>query len=152
MVYSWKDQFSYKIPAEVVGKEFEKLERKNGGVTRENVLDSARSSNSPLHELFEWNDTVAAEQYRLQQATTLICALHIEVDSQDDEPQKLRAYVNVGDERSGRFINIDTAFQNNETRDIVLERALRELKAFEKKYRALSEFSSLFAEINKLTA
>ena len=46
MVYKWK-HYGYSIPAEVVGKHFEKLEKKEGGLTSQNVLESARSEKSP---------------------------------------------------------------------------------------------------------
>jgi hypothetical protein len=36
------------------------------------VVEAARDPGSPLHDSFEWNDSVAAERYRLEQARRLI--------------------------------------------------------------------------------
>ena len=72
MVYKYKNGISYSVPAQVVGKQFEKIEKKYGELNSQNVLDSARSEKSPIHDLFEWDDTQAAEKYRLSQASKLI--------------------------------------------------------------------------------
>ena len=149
MVYKWAYDNRYSISADVVGKHFEKLEKEYGSLDRNNVLDSARAEDSPIHELFEWDDTVAAEQYRLHQASALICSLTVEINT-ENKPIKCRAYLNVSTKKEGRFVNIDTAFQTEDTREIVFQRALNELKAFQQKYRNLSEFSNIFAELDKL--
>lgn len=50
-----------------------------GILTAENVVNAARSKDNPLHKAFEWDDNIAAERYRLQQAGQLIrCVVIIE--------------------------------------------------------------------------
>lgn len=44
----------------------------NGVLSAEIIIDDARNSNSPLHDLFDWNDSNAAHQYRLYQASRVI--------------------------------------------------------------------------------
>lgn len=150
MVYKWS-KVSYSVSADIVGKHFEKLEKKYGEVNRVNVLDSARPEKSPIHSLFEWDDTKAAENYRLTQASMLICNLDIEVQTEDEsKPITCRAFVNTSESVTGSFVNIQSAFQNEDTKEIVLQRALQELKAFEKKYENLTELSEIFAEIDQL--
>lgn len=149
MVYKWKD-YKYPIKAEVVGKHFEKVEKKYGELTSVNVLESARPEKSPIHSLFEWNDTQAAEKYRLEQASKLIVNLSVEVQTEDKKPLICRAFVNVSEKKNGSFINIESAFKSEETKDIVLKRALQELQAFEQKYKNLELFADLFSEIESL--
>jgi len=48
------------------------LEDSDGTVTASRVVDAARDPNHPFHSRFEWDDTVASEKYRQQQARTLI--------------------------------------------------------------------------------
>lgn len=150
MVYRY-NRYQYSVPAEVVGKHFEKVEKKYGSITSQNVLESARSVKSPIHSLFEWDDTKAAEEYRLRQATLLITNLAVEVEIPEAKPIICRAYVNVSDAKKGRFMKIDSAFKVEETREIVIERALRELRAFQEKYKNLEVLADLFAEIDSLT-
>lgn len=44
-------------------------------ITPEQVLEKARDEQSELHKCFEWNDSIAAEKYRLQQARTAYSVL-----------------------------------------------------------------------------
>ena len=151
MVYSWKN-YGYSVSADVAGKEIEKIEKKYGSVTSELVLQSATPESSPLHDVFEWDDSVAGHKYRLQQATVLICNLSREVDPNEEEkrPIQVRAFVDVSENTRGQFVNVTSAFKNVDTREIVLKRALSELKAFEEKYKNLLELASLFEVIDHL--
>lgn len=146
MVYKWKN-YKYSVPAEVVGKHFQKLEKKEGALTSQNVLESARSEKSPIHSLFEWDDTKAAEQYRLKQAAQLICNLTVEIET-DDKPIECRAYMDVSEAKVGSFINVQSAFQSEESREVVLRRALNELSAFKAKYKNLLELQDVFDVID----
>lgn len=141
MVYKWSN-VQYSVPAEVVGKHFEQIEKDYGQLNRENVLESARPAESPIHGLFEWDDSVAAEKYRLKQATLLICNLDVEVET-EKEPITCRAYFDVSEVKEGAFVNLETAFKSEESKSMVLTKALQELRAFERKYKNLEELSEL---------
>jgi len=41
-------------------------------LTATEVVNTAKDENNPLHSCFEWDDTVAGEKYREQQARQLI--------------------------------------------------------------------------------
>lgn len=148
MVYKWKT-YGYSVPAEVVGKHFEKLEKKQGCLTSQNVLDSARATRSPIHSLFEWDDSKAAEQFRLKQAAQLICNLSVEIET-DDKPIEVRAYMDISEAKTGSFLNMQSAFENKDTREIVLKRALNELIAFKAKYKNLLELREVFNAIDSI--
>jgi hypothetical protein len=50
-------------------KFLEELAARNGGeLTAAETLEAARDPNSPIHSCFQWDDSLAAEQYRLEQA------------------------------------------------------------------------------------
>ena len=55
------------------------LYARDGKLTAETVLDDAYNPNSPLHAQFEWDDTVAAHQYRLVQARQIIRGVQVSV-------------------------------------------------------------------------
>lgn len=46
----------------------QELEDANGGLDPRAVVDDARRPESPLHPLFDWDDSEAAEKWRLHQA------------------------------------------------------------------------------------
>lgn len=58
----------------------EKIRARNNGVlTPDDVVKDARSETSPLHPYFTWDDSEAANQYRLDQARLLIRNVRVEV-------------------------------------------------------------------------
>lgn len=151
MVYSWKS-YTYPVSAEIAGHEIEKIEKEYGKVTSDLLLQKAEDENSPLHPCFEWDDSVAAHKYRLHQATVLILNLSIEPE-EVKKPVKVRAYYNVSENsKKGTFVNAKTAFENPDTRDIVLKRALREFNSFKEKYKNLSEFSQIFTMFDEMVS
>lgn len=150
MVYKWR--YTMPVPAEKAGAELERLEKKHGHISPQIVLDSSRKENAPLHKCFEWNDTTAAEKYRLTQAGQIINNLVVVLDEYEHH-EPVRAFVNVvknAPARAGEFLHISSAMQEDESREIILANALRELKEFEKKYKELGELAGIFSEIGKL--
>lgn len=63
----------------------------DGDVTAAAVVDAAKSSNSPMHRYFEWDDTVAAQQYREGQAREIIHSVRVRFVSAGKE-YATRAY------------------------------------------------------------
>jgi hypothetical protein len=71
-----------------------KMARQNGGVLKvEDVLNEARDEGSILHKHFEWDDSEAAQKYRLQQARALIQRCKITLI--DSAPVEIRAFVSL---------------------------------------------------------
>lgn len=69
--YKWRDGAHVRVDAAVAGPELERLTA-SGCTTAEEVLSEAKKKGSPLHEAFEWNDTKAGHQHRLQQARQML--------------------------------------------------------------------------------
>ncbi len=163
MVYQRKNNYEYRegwhpnVDANTVGGVMEEIESKNGAVTSELFLEASRAEDSPTHAVFEWNDGIAAEKYRLHQAARTICAIRVIVQGGSDSrsPTKpLRAFVNVAEDDSKRaqYMNVSYAMSNEETRSMVLLRAMRELKAFQEKYSTLTELAGVFMAIDEVQA
>ena len=65
---------------EAIAARLEKLTKLNKGrLTPANVMHDARNLKSPQHDQFEWDDGKASEQYRLDQARTLIRTVRLEI-------------------------------------------------------------------------
>lgn len=79
-----------------------------GTLTPTAVLDDARSPNSPLHDYFEWNDDVAAEKYRLDQARRLIRSVRVEIEV-DDVVVNVVRYVHDPDADDGEQGYVEAA-------------------------------------------
>src|SRR5690606_11240128 len=71
--------------------------RDNGELRPSAVVEAARDKRNPLHSQFEWDDKVAAHEYRLSQARALIRRFEFEIPGEDGEPMvRTRAFVSVG--------------------------------------------------------
>ena len=151
--YSYRRGFSFKIPAQVVGETLEEL-AKDGDLTSAKFLDASRPKESPTHNLFEWNDSIAAERYRLQQATLAINSVEVQIINEATATVTSQAaFVNVvgkAPTKSGLFTPIEVALSDENMRNTLLLNALNELKAFRRKYSQLSELADVFFEIKKI--
>lgn len=92
------NQRRIEMALEVERKVLTKLARQHGGVLMvDHVLEEAKSESSPLHSHFEWNDSVAAEAHRRNQARTLIQRCKITLI--ETEPVQIRAFVSLPTDR-----------------------------------------------------
>ena len=54
------------------------LYREHGHLTASMLLDAARDPSSPAHDAFEWDDSTAAEAYRLEQSRRYLRLVKVE--------------------------------------------------------------------------
>jgi hypothetical protein len=73
--------------SEIIRAHLEKLAR-DGRLTPEQVLTDARKKTSPIHDAFEWDDSKAAEQFRLSQARHLIARVEVEFVRDPHQPNR----------------------------------------------------------------
>ena len=146
--YSWRAGKS--VPAQVAGEVMEMIEKRDGELTKEAFLEESRPEDSPTHGLFEWDNTVAAEKYRLTQARICIQDIVVTV-IRHAEPRKIHAFVNttVGKANKASYSNIQIAMEDEDKRKAVLQNAFAELKAFEQKYSEYNELAGVFMELHK---
>lgn len=116
----------------------------------EEIVDKARDESTELHKCFEWDDTKAAEKYRVYQARQIVC--HLIVKEVDDEPQKREVRFFYKTDSQEGYKPTSYIMRNEDEYQKLLDRALSELKAFQKKYSTLKELDGLFDAINALTA
>lgn len=144
--YEWVDTHDYKpnVDANVVGGVFEHLEEEEGGVTRYNFLEFSRPEDSVTHSLFEWNDEVAAEKYRLRQSSSIIHSLRISYINQDREEVKVNAFVNTSaPKEKPKYESIEDALSDLGKREIILNRIKGELDAFIMRNKHIEELADI---------
>lgn len=121
---------------------------KHGVLTPRIVLDSARSPQSALHTLFEWDDSIAAEKHRLEQARTIIRTVTVIISTPDMEPRTVRAYVSPTHGKG--YHGIATVLSREELRLQLLAQAVREMEAFRRKYETIQELSDVLSAMEKV--
>jgi len=136
MAYVWKTGSQIKADPNAAGAQFEQLE-KTAGVTAETVLNANKSKSAPLHNEFEWNNGTAAHLYRLHQSRHCIGSLCKVVETEEQQEIEVRAFLKTTAEAPYESINV--IIQNEDKREAMLARALKELQAFMTKYEMLKE-------------
>ncbi len=96
--------------AQVYGERLEYISKNNKGkIEASSVVEDGKNNLSPFHNYFEWDNKIASEKYRLQQARNLINHI-IEVVVIEGVPSKQRSFFNV---RNGGgktvYVNLQTA-------------------------------------------
>ena len=151
--YSYRSGFKFKVPAQVVGETLEGLAQ-TGELTSARFLEVSRPEDAPTHNIFEWDDSIAAERYRLQQATVAINSVEVQIVNETTGTATAQAaFVNVIKKaplRQGSFVPIEVALSDENMKNTLLLNALNELKSFRRKYNQLSELSAVFTEIKKI--
>jgi len=106
--YQWKiKSFARKVNPDDAIQEIERIENVYGKITAETILKAASNEKSPLHELFQWDDTLAAQKYRLSQARTLINNIEV-IYISDGEERSIPAYEIVRTEETQQYKHIET--------------------------------------------
>lgn len=122
-----------------------------GGLSAEIVLDDSRDVSSPLHPAFQWDNEVAAEQYRLNQARHILsCVVVVKTTEEGKElPETARRMfvaVRKDNEASAHLYVLTTV----DTVDQRLQQALRELESLERRFGDIDELAAVFATAAKI--
>lgn len=115
----------------------------HGSLTAALVVDVARDPDHPLHARFEWDDTVAAEKWRLEQAGQLLRV--VKLPPNPARPHDLRAFVAVKGQESHRaeYVPTEVAMADEFTRKLVLADMQREWRALKRRYEHMAEFAQM---------
>jgi hypothetical protein len=146
--YAWKiPGFAKNIDIDLAIQEMERIETLYGSLTPQNILDASRPKNALFHTLFQWDDTVAAEHYRLQQARTILNNIEITVVS-DGQPKQISVYEvikqpsTIGAYKSINSMTIDDI-------DFIRMRTLKELNILKDKLSVYKEFNKVSSSLNQ---
>jgi hypothetical protein len=131
--------------AQIYGEELERIESiNNGQLIARDIVEEARSKQSPLHEYFEWNNTDAAESFRLDQARRLLRSITVTIQVKGSKPEQVRylhSVVSTQGEHS--YITIGKMRQDEFYLNQVITNAEMEIFEWKKKYqqyKRLKEF------------
>lgn len=127
------------------------IEKRDGIVTPEAVVEFAKDETTQLHGQFNWDDGEAAHQWRLFQARQVIRAM-VTIIPNENENVVTKALVHVIEttRNIAGYMSVGKVLSDEEYRKQMLDTAHRELKTFRKKYAHLKELASLFDVIDSL--
>lgn len=145
-------------------EELEKIAAKHKLLTAEIVLQHAVKKNSPLHNYFQWEDTIAANEYRKIQAAGLIRRIKVQYHVTEDKCVTVRAWHNVQietviphrnneniteTEEHGAYVSLDQVMNSAKYRAQLLAQCKIDIAAFRRKYAALNEVASIIAAMDE---
>ena len=99
--FSWRESSKHRlhdatVDAQAVGEALQNIDDSLGTIRPSMVVNVAENPSSPLHTLFEWDDTEAAKEHRLHQARQVLgCLAYVVVTKPQHEPMEVRAIANV---------------------------------------------------------
>lgn len=141
----WKVPGLFKADPNKVHLELQTLEE----VTPDAIVELAENKDSVLHNLFEWDDKVAAGKWRKQQARIIMCNLVIEeTKDEDSEPTLVRLYHKADDHTE--YHELSFFVQHEDEYEKLLKQAKRDLESFKTKYHILKELKNIFELIDEL--
>ena len=157
---------------ETITQELQLIQSKNNGLLEPaHIVEYAKDPETLLHGRFEWEDSKAAEKYRVWQARQIIRLELVVVNKQADKPSKLfftidptekakrhiRAFVSLQSDRygdgesRGGYRDIYDVVLDDEMRAQLLDDAKKDMGHFRRKYQLLKELSNVFEAMDKVT-
>jgi hypothetical protein len=132
------------VPADVAAAELERIkEAHDGSLTPQQVVDESRPKRAPLHKAFEWDDAVAGELWRVDQARRIISGVRVvEEDGEDQQPKILYAAVK-NDEEEHVYVDRSRLQSDEDLRLQALRSAIRLVKGVQERVRQLDELKGL---------
>lgn len=116
------------------------------------VVDEARDEDHPLHPRFEWDDGLAAEKYRQEQAAHLIRTVKVTRVVEDERVIQVRAWVakveiTGSDEPAvGSYLPVAQVVDNEILRSAWFSALERDWKALKRRAGQCKEFADMVRE------
>jgi len=132
--------------------ELEQIRNANDGqLLPEAIVEFARNRNTALHGEFEWNNTKAAQRFRLEQARRVI-RLNINVLSTEGGDVTVPMYVSLKADRhtGGGYRTLEDVMSDDEMRAQLLEQGLEEFQRVRRKYQTIQELTPVFTAIDRV--
>lgn len=125
------------------------IRHEHGTLTPAIVLNEARLTDSPLHHRFEWDNSIAGEAYRRDQAHRLIQSVKVTYSRDANGPKTVRAFLAVDRDDSPNpvYEPITDVIEDPLTLKIVQAAMIREIRALQNRYGHLKEFAALLHEV-----
>lgn len=144
---AWNPEFEsfHKANAQKVAEEIVSI---GESATPAQILSKARDDTTELHKCFEWDDTIAAEKYRIEQARQVVRHLVIRETIHDGKPP-IRFMFRTKDVNGYQPTQI--IYRDPDKYQSLLENVIRDLVAIRNKHSNLSELEQVFESIDQIS-
>ncbi len=122
-----------------IREELQTIYSKHQQLTSSLVVKAATPKKHPLHNHFEWDDSIAGPKYREVQAAHMIRSVKI-VRVEEDTVNECREWVHIVKGGDSHYDHIEEVARDHISTEIVLRQMEREWKQLKRKYDTFAEF------------
>lgn len=136
--------------------ELQEIYDTHGELTPVLVVAEASQPEHPLHKRFDWDDTQAANRWRVHQAAALIRSVNVVVDRGDDSPPiRVRAFVSEREmgmgcdtdaPDDGAYVPVETVVSSDVLRTAWFQALRRDWERLKAKAGASQEFARMVVD------
>ena len=152
MVFKFRAGAHLNGDAQVVGEALMSVREARGRLVAQDVVDIARPPKSALHQFFEWNDALAAEQHRLAQARLLIRSVVLVETAEHGEITPIRAFAKITTEEINSYEPITMVMADKHLREAVLREVRSEIKSLRDKVSTFEELGQVLSALDAVDA
>ena len=118
-----------KKKVQAVGERISELSKSNSGkITPSDLIKDAKSKNSVLHDLFEWDDTEAGKKFRLYQSRQILGSI-IETVIIQHKKETIRSFFSViSNNNKPIYVNVKKMTSKNFYRNQIIEEAKQNME------------------------
>lgn len=144
---AWKSGFGfYHADAQIVAEEILSIGEE---ATPKQILDKGRDKNTELHKCFEWDDSIAAEKFRLEQAKDIVSKL-VFIRSEEQANRNMpevRVFHKTSNTSDSGYKTLMTIVRDEDEYKKMLQQAYADLHALKVKYSYLQELDYILSLI-----
>lgn len=132
-----------KADPQIIGEALDGIAVAHGGRLKpEDVVAAAAERKSKLNRFFTWDDAEAGKMWRLEEARSLIRSVEIvDVDAPND--QRKRAWLSIADTHGRSYQAVQQIEADPRLQALVLAQAIKDLRAWQRRYRDLRDICAL---------
>lgn len=117
------------------------IREEHGSLTPVLLVDLARDPEHPLHSRFEWDDAIAGEKWRIEQAGQLLRVTYNPIPGKASDLRAFQA-VRGEDSPTSEYVPTDEAFADPFTAELLLRQMKRDWQTFKRRYDSHAQFAA----------
>jgi len=147
--YVWGEAYKKfnqgKVTAEQAAEEILRIEKINGSISAQDLIDVSKDPKSVLHPCLDWEDRVAGPKWRLEQSRSLLASPRVIIVA-GEPPRPLMLNVILTDTKKPAYMNSPAVMSNADYSIQAYKRAFAEFANGGKRFQNIKELYEIYSE------
>lgn len=139
---------TFKADATKCANEIMEICEEMDSATPQQILEKAKDENTELHKCFTWDDTEAAEKWRITEARSVVRNLKIVHQEPDKKPEPTQLRVFYKTDNTSGYKPTRLILKKPDEYEALVKRCRSELLAIKQKFQNISEYDEIWEMIN----